>query len=323
MKIYDFALSWPDIEKTHFIKWLKKGCQEKKLEFIQCHDGNISEIIEKIDNHKLKINFLLDMNSTYNLYGELYTRLAYAVKDHSGKVVDDPDYARFSIDKSISHYDFINNDIPVPYTIMIRSWQLDSIKVPEEQKKKLGVPFIIKPAVGFSGKGVVTDANWKLIGITKARNFDRTDNYLLQEKVIPVNFGGQPAWFRVYYLFGEIILCWWNPFNSDYTHVSNDDFEKYNLIILKDIIVKIADVTSMEWFSSEIAFYKKKGKVIPVVIDYVNDQCHVDVKSEFSHAPPDHIVKHITERMIEACELVKKGRMLNINNKLWLLDDSN
>ena len=323
MKTYDFVISWPDIEKTLFLKWLKEECISRKLVYVQCHDGNISEIIEKIEENKLKINFLLDMNSTLNNPGDLYTRLSYAVKDSGGMVVDDPDYARVATDKSISHYNFINHDIPVPFTIIIRSWQLDRIKVPDEIKKKLGIPFIIKPAQGFSGKGVIMDANWKFKNITKARNFDRTDNYLLQEKVNPINFDERPAWFRVFYLFGEIIPCWWNPFNSEYTHANKKDAEKFNLSILENITLKIVNATSMEWFTTEIAFYKNDNKINPVVVDYVNDQCHVDTKSEFPHAPPDHIVKHIAFKMVEAAYLIKKNKKNIKEKKMWVLDNNN
>lgn len=320
MKIYDFVISWSDIEKNLFVKWLKDECYSKDLSFIQCHDGNISEIINKIEDYKLKVNFLLDMNSIFKNPGDLYTRLCYAVKDSGGMVVDDPDYAKFAIDKSISHYNFINNNIPVPFTIIIRSWQLDRIKVLDEIKKKLGLPFIIKPALGYSSKGVIMDANWKLQNITRARNFDRTDNYLLQEKINPVYFNERPAWFRVFYLFGEIIPCWWNPFKSEYIHANKEDVEKYNLIILKNIVLKIAHATSMEWFTTEIAFYNKNNKITPVVVDYVNDQCHVDTKSEFPHAPPDHIVKYIAKKMVEVAFLFKQNKKIYRIKKFWVLN---
>jgi hypothetical protein len=36
-----------------------------------------------------------------------------------------------------------------------------------------------------------------------------------------------------------------------------------------------------------------------VVIDYVNDQCDVDVQSRCPGAPPDAIVAHLAERFAE------------------------
>lgn len=317
-KEYDLALSWHDNQRTPFIKWLREGCAEKNLEFIQIHDGNISELIEKLEERRIHIHFLLDMHATYNSPGDLYARLSYTVKDTGGKVIDDPDHVRFSIDKSISHYTFIRNNIPVPYTIIIRSWQLDRIKVPDDIKEELGVPFIIKPAMGFGGKGVVTDAKWKLKNITMARNFDRTDHYLLQEKINPILIEEKPAWFRIYYVFGSIIPCWWNPSTGEYIHMSKKDFSAYNLSELKEFPPIISQLTGMDWFSTEIAYYKKNGATAPVVVDYINDQCHVDVQSMFPGAPPDHVVKCISEIMVEAADQHRKGLALFRKNEFLL-----
>lgn len=317
-KEYDFALSWPDNKRTPFIKWVREGCADKALTFLQIHDGNISETIERLEERKIRIHFLLDMNATYNSPGDLYARLCYTVKDTGGKVIDDPDHARFSIDKSISHYCFVRNNIPVPYTLIIRSWQLDKIKVPDDIKKELGVPFIIKPAMGFGGKGVITDAKWKLKNITMARNFDRTDNYLLQEKINPIIIEDKPAWFRTYYVFGKIIPCWWNPSNGEYSHVNKKEFSAYNLSKLKEVPPLISQVTGMDWFSTEIAYCKKKGRISAVVVDYINDQCHLDVKSMFPSAPPNHVVKCIAENMVKAADLHSKGLAHRRKNDLWL-----
>ena len=42
------------------------------------------------------------------------------------------------------------------------------------------------------------------------------------------------------------------------------------------------------------------GRALPVVaIDYVNDQCDVDVQSRWAGAPPDELVRHVAGRFAE------------------------
>jgi hypothetical protein len=42
------------------------------------------------------------------------------------------------------------------------------------------------------------------------------------------------------------------------------------------------------------------GKSFPVVaIDYVNDQCDVDVQSRWAGGPPDELVRHVAGRFAE------------------------
>ena len=49
----------------------------------------------------------------------------------------------------------------------------------------------------------------------ESRQHHKNDKYLLQEKIVPVRFGSRKAWFRVFYVCGTIIPCWWD----DETHI--------------------------------------------------------------------------------------------------------
>ena len=307
---YDFSLAWPDLEKIPFIEWLKQECKEKKLAFLQIHDGNVASVIQRIENRRLRLGFLLDMNATYNLQGNLYARLCYATKDAGCKVVDDPVYAQFSLDKSATHNSFIDASIPVPHTIIVRNWQFDRLKITDSDKRRLGVPFIIKPAFGYGGKGVIRDAEWRLEDITRARNYDRTDNFLLQEKITPVSFGDREAWFRVFYLFGEIMPCWWDTKTGEYNRVTRKEYARYKLRNLMEIPLKIARITRMEWFSTEIAYSRRNRSIGPVAVDYINDQCDMGVKSQDPTSPPDALVKYITKKMVKVARLVKDKKKL-------------
>ncbi|MBN1899349.1 MAG: hypothetical protein JW827_11275 [Spirochaetes bacterium] len=315
---YHFALAWSEYKETPFIKWLKRECKARKMKFYWCHDGNVKKTIRKIENREMKILFLLDMNATYNIPNDPYARLCYAVFDNDGTVLNDPDDAKEAVDKSITHYDFVKAGIPTPYTVIIRNWQPDKVKLTKKEKKQLKSPFVIKPATGFGRFGVITDAVWNIKKIARARAFNRGDNFLLQEKINPIMFNGNVAWFRVYYLYGEIIPNWWHPNTGVYRHVTMEEINQYRISPILNITRKIADVTYMEWFSTEIAFYGRGKGIKPVVVDYVNDQCDVDVQSNVSYAPPAEVVEHIAQRMVECAWKIQNNIKLQQGCQVWL-----
>ncbi len=311
MEKYDFGLAWRDKKPEPFIEFLQRQCKAKKLDFIWCHDGNIRNIVKDIQNGNLKIGFLLDTEATYSDPKDPYAKLCYKVKDTGGKVVDDPDDAKISIDKSVMHYKLREAGIPVPYTVVIRNWEPDKFELSQNEKQKLGKSFIIKPALGYAQQGVIKDARWDINELAKARKFDKGDNFLLQKKIEPARLGKKKAWFRVFYLFGEVIPCWWDPKTRVYEHVNMKELTDFELMPLINTTIRIANISNMEWFSTEIALrINKKGKRIFIAIDYVNDQCDMTVKSQKPDGVPDDIVEHIAKRFVRIARMVLNNKKL-------------
>ena len=323
MRQYDFALSWDDSTREKFIKWIRRECSLRDLELLLIIERNVSRVIDSLERGRLKIKFLLDCAADYYDRKDLFTRLCYAVKDVGGHVVCDPDDAREASNKAITHYDLLKANVPTPYTAVVRNWEPNNFKLSKDELKKLGKPFIIKPASGFGQKGVVKDAKGSIVEIAKARRFNRGDNFLLQEKIEPLHLGEKQGWFRVYFLFGEIIPCWWNTETGWYAHVTLREMYNYKLLPLARITSEIARITNMDFFSSEIAVSGRGKDRRFVAIDYVNDQPELNIRSEkvsggFVGGPVPEVVEHIAERVVEIAWRMSKGIPVGMHRSIWL-----
>jgi len=195
--------------------------------------------------------------------------------------------------------------VPVPFTIVIRNWE-PTRRLTDEEKEHLGLPFVVKPGLGYGQQGVkIIRKRFSLKEIAQARQFNVGDNFLLQEFIDPLLLGETPAWFRVFHLFGEIFPCWWDPQTNGYRQVSLKEFVQYQLSALVQIVTKIANITKIEWFSSEIAINAKTNKF--VVVDYMNDQCAMYPKSHHRDGVPDGLIVLIARRMVvRAWEYVRE-----------------
>ncbi|MCQ9204876.1 MAG: hypothetical protein NG737_00960 [Omnitrophica bacterium] len=322
MKQYDFAINWSGNVKEKFVDFIKTACKQSQLSFFWICDDNAKDVARELENNQIAIKVLLDTEATYNKKSDFYARICYAVKDSGGIVINDPDRAKAAVDKSITHYELMNIGIVLPYTVVVRNWEPNNFKLTEEERNSLGVPFVIKPALGYGRGGVIQDARGSIREIATARNFDRGDNFLLQEKITPIELGNRRAWFRVFNVFGTIIPCWWDDQNHIYKHIGYEEFNSYRLFPLAKIVSKIAAVTRMSWFSTEITIDNKAEKMRFVAIDYVNDQCDMTTQSEAEDGVPDAIVEYTASYIVNAASQLINNEKLSKKYTIWLEDAS-
>jgi hypothetical protein len=318
VKHVDFALSWNSGIKEKFVKWTRKECALRGMKYLLISEKNVSPVIRALQKGKLKIKFRLDNEADYYDSRNLFAKLCYAVKDAGGYVVCDPDDAREAANKAVTHYDLVRAGIGVPYTIVVRNWEPDKFAITKAELKRLKSPFIIKPSSGFGQKGVIKNAIGSIKEIAQARHFNRGDDFLLQEKISPVMFGEREGWFRVYFLFGEIIPCWWNTITGRYIHVTLRELYILRLLPLVRMTSEIARITNMDFFCSEITITGKGKKRRFATIDYVNDQPELCVRSEKQGGPVLEVVRHIAERLVEIAWRISQGESVGIHRSIWL-----
>lgn len=317
MKNYDFAVGWsvPNDTEDLFVSVLRSECKDRKLSFILIDETMLGSLDEDITQDKIKIKFYLDMASEIFDPKDKFTRFTYRLKDSGARIVDDPDDVKAAADKSITHFDLIRSSVPTPYTVLIRNWE-PTRNLAEEEKIGLGLPFIIKPALGYAQRGVkIIDQKYTLKDIAEARKFNKGDNFLLQEFIEPLELDGCLAWFRVYHLFGEIIPCWWDPQTHVYRQVSLKEMDGYNLLPLVRITSEIARITRIDWFSCEIAIDKRTKEF--VAIDYVNDQCAIVQQSKKKDGVPDDLIVHLASRIVEKAWQFIMGRFTLTYRAVW------
>jgi len=83
---------------------------------------------------------------------------------------------------------------------------------------------------------------------------------------------------------------------------------------------KIAAITRMAWFSTEIAIDKKNGSMRFIAIDYVNDQCDMSTLSETTSGVPDSIVEFTASRIVTAAYQFIKNEKLSKKYTIFLRD---
>jgi hypothetical protein len=288
-----------------FIHRIQQHCAESGLNFFLVEPLWVQRFYEYYARNEVWSRVLLNMHSEHHLPDDIYHRLVLLAHHKNTRVIDPPDVAQAAFDKARMHERLLATGFNVPFTIAVPESAVSTFHLTPEQRQQLGTPFVIKPSHGYGRRGVVLDANSEA-DLTRSVSAWPNPSYLLQRKIAPKNIGDAPAYWRVFYVFGEIWTCWWNCYTDRYRPTTAGERETLQLSSLAEIARRIAELTRMNFFSSEVA-QVESGEF--VLIDYVNDQCHMLSQSaDPKMGVPDTVVAGVARRLVAAAvEMVGKA----------------
>lgn len=292
MKRFDLAIAWNWEFDEDFILGIEKECAARGVTTYQITPKNLQTVLEEIDAGLLSFNVFYDRASDAD---DGFLPLVERMQKMVVKTINPHHLVHHAIDKATMHLEFITNGLHVPYTIILSPYkQQKELRLDVEEMKHLGNPFVIKPAnTTGGGTGVILNAK-TVEDVMRTRQQHPDDKYLLQKKISPKDLNSHRAWFRVYYAFGETILCWWDDMTHIYTPVSAEEEQQYALSELRNMNQTIHRICQLDFFSSEIAMTDDNTFI---VVDYVNEICDMRLQSKYRNGAPDAVV-HRIEYMI-------------------------
>ena len=303
---YDVVISSPFSNYEFFAHRMMELCGQMGLTFFYVNDVWVKEFHQKLIAKEVAVRVMLDLTATQTDTEHPYTQLAHEVKRQSGYVIDDPDVTALAAHKGNFHQMLIDELVPVPETIIIPREQVDSFEIDEEVERRVGVPFVVKPAWGDSGVGVIVDATSKEELLRSVEEAPNSDAFLIQHQVSPRQLGNHLGWFRQYYIMGEVISCWWDPRSHEYHLVTPGQMREYRLTPIHRIVQGIARASGMKKFSCEVCL-NEDGRFYTV--DYVNADPDMNPQSYYDNGVPDAVVEHIVWLLFtEAMRVVKRDQ---------------
>ena len=302
MKTFDLAIAYVWEYDREFIEAIEQLFNLNGLSTFVISEYNVEEVTEDVKNKKINFVAFLDRASDVD---DDFIPLAKILTKKKTRIFNPYKKVEHAIDKANMHLEFITAGLHVPYSIIIPPHsQAQEIYISLEDLEILGRPFIIKPCnTTGGGIGVVTGAE-TLKEVLFARIKHSDDKYLIQENIQPIMLDGKRSWFRCYWAFSKPICVWWDDQTHIYSLLNKNEIEQFRLKKLFTITRTIQKITGLEFFSTEIALTSKNRFV---VIDYVNDQCDMRLKSFHQDGVPDEVVFDIINNLKLAVLKVKRS----------------
>jgi hypothetical protein len=278
------------------------------LSVLPVNMSNVDRAMADIQRGWLRPFVYLDLASTTV---PRFNDLLVTAARHGVYVIDHPDGLTDWTFKANSHQRLALAGLPVPPSVILPKSSPDRELTPDE-RAQIGERCVLKPSAGFGNKGVVVGVEPSAANISKARDFDRNDDWLVQRMISWTRLGDRPAYLRGYHLLGHRTLMWWcRQDDTDcYDLLPWDDLWTYNLLPAVDLIDRVAAASGLDFFSSEIAITSADPHDPNrfVLIDYINDQCDMDPEARAgTSAIPQPWIKWVCARLAEFTWRLKRG----------------
>lgn len=295
MTTYGLAIAWNWEFDADFVHGIEQQCAARNISTYRIDPDHLQHVLHLLATGKIAFQVLFDRASDADQ--KFHPLVSYFLRS-SKYVINPPEHIQRAIDKSVMHFELNSHGVHVPNSIILPPFNSGShVDISVSDLERIGIPFVIKPAnTTGGGTGVVMNAK-RLDDVFEARKHHKDDTYLLQETIIPKMLEGKRAWFRVYYVLGEIILCWWDDQTHMYTELHEGDETLHGLTGLRAIMHTIQHACKLDFFSSEIAMTEERKFI---VVDYVNEVCDMRLQSKYSNGAPDAVV-HRIEYLIASC----------------------
>jgi hypothetical protein len=264
---------------------------------------NVERMLEEVEEGTIRPHVYLDLSSRPD---DVFEKLLYTAHARGAYTMRNPEHTKWTL-KVESHPLLERAGLPLPPSVLIKRDEADR-ELTSEERARVGEDVVIKPSFGEAAKGCVVGVAPTRENIAAARDYERKFDWLIQKKISWTRLGEHPAYLRAFNVCGHRTLMWWAKENSQdaYELLSWEDLRKYDLMGAVEIIDKIADLTRMDFFSTEIAITKESGPDRFVMIDYVNDQCDMDPTGN-PFSPPEEFCRFVCQRLAEFTFRRKQG----------------
>ena len=284
-KLNQIGVAWNWQYDIDFIRLLDESFHKAGLDSYLIGLHNLTQTTGEVERGERQFLWFLDRASDED---PNFLKLNQLLIAKGTRILNAHDRYLRANDKAEIHHELLTSGLNLPTTLIVPAYdrepQLNPVVIDSFAK-----PFIVKPAKGSGGRGVLTGAK-HIDEVNHVRAKHHAQRFLIQQKIEPQILGDRRAWFRVYFVCGTVIPCWWDDRTHRYIVFDPQDSRGINVAELDRIIRVIAGVSELDFFSAEVAL-DTHGRY--VVIDYVNTPCDMRLQSKYANAVPDGLVQQI------------------------------
>lgn len=280
-----FGIAYNWAHDADFVHMLDRACHAAGLTSFIVNSQNLQQTVLEVNNDERRFQWFLDRASDEDPH---FLQLNHLLQSKNVRFLNAHDRYIRAIDKADIHADLLTTGLRLPLTVVLPPHSRQP-EISPQLIEDFAKPFVVKPALGSGGRGVLTGAT-KVEQVTQARSKHRDQRFLLQQSIEPMILGERRAWFRVYFVCDRVIPCWWDDRTHRYELFKPSDAKLVNTDELERIVRIIAKVSELDFFSAEIAL-DLHGRY--VVVDYVNTPCDMRLQSKLFNGVPDTIVHEI------------------------------
>lgn len=299
MKRYEFGYSWHHNREDTFTHAVARAARDMHVRCLRVAKGREDRVRADVDRRRVRIGLFLNTQADgLNMEGPgmLLCRVLKASGCH---VVEDPDDARVYTQRALQMRYLARAGIPVPaHAVVVNRPDAENPRIPVG-RSRLGTNWVARPARGM-GRNRIVIRGARSVAAALARSKLKTcPRILVMRQHRPARLGEREYRFLVWHLFGRILPCWKRKGSSALEPVEAGETGIELISLLADVVSRIARITGLDWFFSEIVATRLGVELEYVVVEPANALALLGPGPKPASEVPLEVARAAAERIVE------------------------
>lgn len=297
---YDLGFNWSTDRESAFAKAIAQAASRRGLTWLKVLRADAHTVRRRVSSGRLKVSLFLNTQADGSNMASPHMLLCRSLKAAGCLVVEDPDDAPVYANRALQ-LDYLERaGLAVPRRVVIRGWEPRKPVLTAAQHAKLCGLWTGRPVVGLDstvrlhGTGRVTP------NMLRRHGFKPHQGALFYpDRQFESGRRKVPPPFRVWCLFGRISVCRYVDQRGKYELLGAESPGADLLPRIVGIVQKIARVTGLDWFTTEVVEARQRGRKCLVILEPANALAQLGPGRKALRSLPDAIAYTAAERLAE------------------------
>ena len=296
---YELGFNWPRDRDDLFVSEACRYARLRGIRAVCIPKDKAEDARRRVDRRTLVVGLFLNTQADGRNMESPHMLLCRSLKAAGTLVVEDPDDAKNYADRT-RLMDYLRRaGIAVPRFLLIGTEQPDRLALTKAQRGRLGETWVAQPAIGMSrNRLLVSKAKSVRTALAKA-GFRAREKVLLWRRQEPAISGGRELRFLVWHLFGHIAICWPREGAGPPELMQAQDLISGRYAFLADLAVRIAGITGLDWFVTEVLGTRSATRPRFVVIEPANALAGLGPGIKAANRIPPEVTRLAAGRIVE------------------------
>lgn len=308
---YELGFNWADGKDTVFAQEIAHAARLYRIRWVCVPKQHSDKFRSRVEHGRLKIGVFFNTQADGVTLDSPALLLCRALKANNSLVIEDPDDIKNYADKGLQLTYLQHAGLPVPKHHVIENWKSSKRPTNIFKNIKLNSKWVARSAIGMNRQlFVISKAKSMTKALAKA-GFKPGHRILIHRNYTPLTKGNRELRFRVWYLFGHVVPCWYQKGipTPDILRTGDIGFPLFGRLV--SLMRKIAEITLLDWFVTELVVSREHTKKELIVREPANALAGIGPGNKPLNSVPAEVLRIAAHRIVEIAWRYARGLPLS------------
>lgn len=298
-KHFDLGFTCQAKGEDIFLQEVKRLARKYRISWLNVPKGRSAAFRKCVDEGRLKINVFLNTQLDGVSLENPSLLLLRSLKEKNCLVVEDADDVRIYADKALQLSYLKRAALPVPRYFVINGMKGNRYQDATSRHFTQGSTWLARPAMGMNHHPVVINTRAPIQQALVKAGCNPGRRMLIYKYYKPLTKGNRVLSFRIWYLFGHVVPCWYKHGDHLPAMLKPGDISSSLIARLVNLVTKISEITLLDWFVTDLVVTNgRKGERV-IIQEPANALAGFGPGMKRLRSLPHEVIRIAANRIVE------------------------